>query len=602
MLDLDVEGQYAKTRWQWFDAVSDLYAGNFRTVTNWHEQRGMYTTAHVWEEGIQPQLNCVGDHMKILRSLTMPGQDCLGLKALRVHDFKEAQSVSEFENVRFASEVLGAGDFEPGMGKWGTFTPELLKQSVNAFTAWGVSHVIPHGVFTTRKLEGNPWPPDWYNENPMFPWLHHWTDFTRRASYINSMGSTVPDVLLYNPMETGWILADAPLLDVNGMWTFNENRPNATRINETDKVYAKAIDDLTNSRIEFLVGDRYYLKQMKVKQGKLLYGEFAFGTIVLPQIEILTLETAKKIVDFAKSGGRVYALAQLPGASAENGMDDPKMRKLMEVLIATPGFVYCPNGLKENIDKPSSGLESPVSFISGVFPMLQQHRHIDGKDFFWLVNNNDQKQVCEVKIDGVKGGASIWDCETGEIRPVTSVESADDSHINLTFKPLEAYWLVFDPDSPVNTVSEKAESQILTTLTGAWKVIYDPEIQPAVEFPTAPPPRFATGVAKPLEDWKVWGLEKFSGLMDYTKSVIIDKLGEQMFLDLGKVCHVAEVWVNGKSVGSKMWGPYVFNITSALKPGENEIRIRIANLINNSYGDIKESGLLGPVQILRCKI
>ncbi|MCX6224388.1 MAG: hypothetical protein NTV01_06490, partial [Bacteroidia bacterium] len=191
MLDSDVEGLYAKSRWEWFDLVSDLYAGVFRDVTDWHEKRGMYTTAHVWEEGIPPQVNCVGDNLKILRALTMPGQDCLGLKALRVHDFKEPQSVSEFENVRFASEVLGASDFEPGKGLWGCFTPSLLKQSVNSFTAWGVSHVIPHGVFTTRQLKGNPWPPDWYSENPMFPWMHHWTDFTRRASYINSMGSAV---------------------------------------------------------------------------------------------------------------------------------------------------------------------------------------------------------------------------------------------------------------------------------------------------------------------------------------------------------------------------------------------------------------------------
>ena len=71
-----------------------------------------------------------------------------------------------------------------------------------------------------------------------------------------------------------------------------------------------------------------------------------------------------------------------------------------------------------------------------------------------------------------------------------------------------------------------------------------------------------------------------------------------MWIDLGNVCHVAEVWVNGKSVGSRMWGPYVFDITGAVKQGPNEIRIRIANLINNSYGDLKESGLIGPVQIL----
>lgn len=50
--------------------------------------------------------------------------------------------------------------------------------------------------------------------------------------------------------------------------------------------------------------------------------------------------------------------------------------------------------------------------------------------------------------------------------------------------------------------------------------------------------------------------------------------------------------------GARLWGPYVFDIGKALHPGANEIHVRVANLINNSYGDIRESGLFGPV-ILR---
>jgi hypothetical protein len=119
-----------------------------------------------------------------------------------------------------------------------------------------------------------------------------------------------------------------------------------------------------------------------------------------------------------------------------------------------------------------------------------------------------------------------------------------------------------------------------------------------MEFPSAPPAIFATGVAKPLEDWKIWGAENFSGLLDYTKTIQLDMFGSQVIVDLGEVNHVAEMWVNGKPVGSRMWGPYVFDISSAVIQGANEIRVRVANLINNSYGDLQESGLLGPVTVL----
>lgn len=43
--------------------------------------------------------------------------------------------------------------------------------------------------------------------------------------------------------------------------------------------------------------------------------------------------------------------------------------------------------------------------------------------------------------------------------------------------------------------------------------------------------------------------------------------------------------------------PHTFDITDALRPGDNEIRVRVANLVNNNYGERRESGLLGPVTI-----
>jgi hypothetical protein len=600
-IDRDVEGVFARARWEWFDLVSDIYAETFQAVTDWHERHGMSTTAHFWEEGLQPQVNAVGDHLKMLRALTMAGQDCLGRKPLRVHDFKEIESVAEFENSRAATELMGAGAFEGT--PWGTFNPVFLKQAVNSVTAWGMSHIIPHGVFTTRKLTGNPWPPDWYSENPMFPCLHLWTEFARRASFVNSMGRAVPDVLLWNPIESAWIQADADRLDLE-MWKFSEDRPAGKRVNEIDRVYAKAIDDLTAGRVEFLVGDRHYLDEMEVRKGRLVRGDFSFGTLVLPAVDIMPLGAARKIVDFAKSGGRVYSLAELPAASAEKGMDDPEMKVLMETLKDQPGFAAADeSGLAPLVEGGAPGLESPVRFITGSFPMLQHRRRIEGRHFFWLVNNTGEYRSCEVEAGGVRGSASIWDCETGSIRPAASTEDKNGSRLSLVFKPYEAYWLVFDPTERANTGPPERlkEFEEIATLGGLWKVSYDAGIQPVMEFPVTPPTEFAAGVEKPLEDWKTWGLAKFSGLLDYTKSVAIDKAEKGMRLDLGAVNHAAEVWINGRSCGARLWGPYIFDVGEALRPGANEVRVRVANLINNSYGEFAGSGLLGPIRLLRTR-
>jgi len=600
-VDRDVEGVFARARWEWFDLVSDIYAATYRAVTDWHEARGMSTTIHFWEEGIQPQVSAVGDHMKMLRSVTMPGQDCLGRKPLRVHDFKEAESVAEFGNVRATTELMGAGAFEGT--PWGTFNPPFLKQAANAVTAWGMSHVIPHAVFTTRKLTGNPWPPDWYSENPMFPYLHLWTDFMRRASFINSQGRAVPDVLLYNPIESAWMQADAGLLDVD-MWKFAETSEAGRRVNAIDKIYAQAIDDLTEAGIEFLVGDRFYLGRMAVKDGRLVRGELTFRTLVLPALDILPLGVARKIVDFAKAGGRVYALAELPRASAERGLDDPEMAKLMDKLRALPaGGQVGAGGLKALFasGREPGGLESQIVFRSGSFPMLRHHRRIDGRDFFWLVNNSADGQECEIEVRGAHGAASIWDCETGTIRPVGSGGVQSGSSLTLAFKPYEAYWLVFDPKSPAiaGPPEQKPRYDTVASFGAVWRVSYEPAAQPVMEFPLVLPAAFLKGVEKPLEDWSRWGLEKFSGLLDYTQTMTVEMPEKGFLLDLGRVAHAAEVWVNGRSCGARLWSPHVFAVGEALHPGANEIRVRVANLINNSYGETAPSGLFGPVRIVR---
>lgn len=585
MLDRDIEGLYGKARWEWFDLVSDLYSANFRAVTDWNEKHGAYTTAHFWEGSLAAQVNAVSDHMKLLRAVSMPGQDCLGRSALSVRAFKEIASVAEFGNTRAATEFAGAGG-------WGTFTPEFLKQGANAITAWGMSHVIPHGVFTTRKLTGNKWMPDWYDENPMFPWMHLWNDFVRRASFINSIGHACPTVLLYNPLESAWALTSADMLDAN------PGNPESKQIRAINGAYFKAIQDLTDGRVEFLVGDRKYVGEMTARSGRLMRGQFVFRTVVLPPLTIMPLNVARKIVTFAGQGGRVYALGDLPAGSAENGMQDPQMAKLMKELSALPTFARC-SDLKPLISEESPGLESPIEFISGEFPMLQEHRKIDGRDFFWLANNsNKDSQTCEVMIAGAHGAASIWDCETGQTVSIPSDDRADGSQVTLALKPLEAYWLVFDPAQPASKSAVTETVSVVATIDGPWTVTYDPSAQPVMENPLKPGAQFLTGVAKPLEDWSTWGVDKFSGLVDYDATVTLQSAGGRMQLDLGTVHDGAEVWVNDKPCGMRLWAPYEFDISDAVREGTNQVRVRVANLINNSYGDVQASGLLGPVRVI----
>jgi hypothetical protein len=91
-------------------------------------------------------------------------------------------------------------------------------------------------------------------------------------------------------------------------------------------------------------------------------------------------------------------------------------------------------------------------------------------------------------------------------------------------------------------------------------------------------------------------------------------------LDLGKVKEIAEVSVNGRPLGILWKAPFQADVTSALRPGANQVEIKITNLWPNrmigdqqpsvtkrfTFTDYKpytkdspllESGLLGPVTL-----
>ena len=52
-------------------------------------------------------------------------------------------------------------------------------------------------------------------------------------------------------------------------------------------------------------------------------------------------------------------------------------------------------------------------------------------------------------------------------------------------------------------------------------------------------------------------------------------------LDLGKVGDVAEVWLNDACLGARLWKPYRFDVTRALREGRNTLRIAVTSGIGN---------------------
>jgi hypothetical protein len=79
------------------------------------------------------------------------------------------------------------------------------------------------------------------------------------------------------------------------------------------------------------------------------------------------------------------------------------------------------------------------------------------------------------------------------------------------------------------------------------------------------------------------GIKYFSGTATYTNHFAAPTLGanQRLFLDLGRVQVIAKVAINGKEVGTLWKLPFRLDVTDAVKPGDNQLEVKVTNLWPN---------------------
>jgi hypothetical protein len=126
-----------------------------------------------------------------------------------------------------------------------------------------------------------------------------------------------------------------------------------------------------------------------------------------------------------------------------------------------------------------------------------------------------------------------------------------------------------------------------------------------------------------LKNWSEYALEQYTGFLYYENEFSINEPNKAVVVDLGRVSYMAEVFVNDRLVGSRLWAPFTFDITRFVHQGSNKIKIKVGNLYLNEasvnedlnlfiYKKIRaasgmnkpnpkdfDAGLLGPVVINR---
>jgi hypothetical protein len=250
--------------------------------------------------------------------------------------------------------------------------------------------------------------------------------------------------------------------------------------------------------------------------------------------------------------------------------------------------------------------------------LLYVHRKLPGGDIYWINNRNNRDEDVEAnfRIEGKL--PVIWHAETGKTEAVSYNVASGVTKLNVHLTPNDAVFVIFkDKTSQTSlTLPATTEKQLLT-VEGSWNVHFQKDRG-------APASATFDRLASYTENNDA-GIKYFSGTASYTKTITADKSwfanNAQLWLDLGVVKNLAEVIVNGKSLGIVWKQPFRVDVTNALKEGENNIEIKVTNLwVNRLIGDAQPnvtnkitytalpfykadspllpSGLLGPVKVI----
>ena len=602
-----VEGAESSDRflWDFRKTIGDLTAEyHYDQISASLHKAGMgrYTESHEGGRAF------IGDGMEVKRNAEIP------MSALWTPnrssdeppgygvDIRESASVAHIygQNLVAAESLTAYG----GAGGAWSWSPETLKPTADTELAMGLNRFVLHTSVhqpVSDKIPGLSLGPfgQWFTRHETWAELAKpWTTYLSRSSFMLQQGKFVADVLYFYGEDS------------NITALFGDKPPDIPAGYDFDFVNADALQHrlaVENGRITTPSGMSYAVLALDANA------------------RLMSLPVLREIRDLVAAGAVV---AGAKHADSPSLSDDPaEFRTIADEL-------WGPDGRGRAYGKgrvQGYGTLAQALSALGVEPDMQYsrpradtkllfvHRRLADGDVYWIDNRNKRAETLEASFRIQGKEAELWHADTGETEPAAYLIANGRTTVPLRLEPYEAVFVVFrKPASfPAWAMAAKIETT-LAVIEGPWTVGF--------QAGRGAPAQITLGELASWSENADAGVKYFSGTGAYAKTIQAPaewfKSGARLWLDLGDVKNLAEVSVNGKPLGIVWKKPFRVDVTAAIKPGANELQIKVTNLwVNRLVGDqqpgvekkytyttqifyrasepLLPSGLLGPVRILR---
>ncbi len=510
-----------------------------------------------------------------------------------------------------------------------------MKAEADVMFVMGINHVFFHGTpFSPADAD---WP-GWMfyattHVAPSNPW---WHDLAALNSYISRCQSFLQagrpdnDILLYFPIFDLWASDQGAEHLLHFLTVHSEHW-----LDQSLSDFATTARQFWDRGYSFdFVSDQLLEQTIQVGEQQIHSRGGTYKALVVAGCTIMPPETLERIFNLVHAGTTVLIVGDLP-------QDVPGLTNLAEhrhrlrAALSTleqragiqPGVVEWGLGkgrilVGQDVEallqmagiRRESIVDNGVEFI---------RRRDDSGYLYFLANLGQERLDQWVRLPIHIASAAIFN-------PV------DNRHGLAYLKPSN------DHESQVYLQLEPGESLLLRAsfraIEGeAWHYL-SPAGEPysldgdwRVEFVTGGPTLPSPTTIPQLTSWTEWHdareeLQAFSGTARYTMTFTKpDVEADAWAIDLGVVCHSAQIKLNGQNIGTLYARPFQIVLPDGLREGDNHLEIEVTNLMANRLADLdhrKEpwrkfffvniqyqefdasdwkplpSGLLGPVQLV----
>ncbi len=519
-------------------------------------------------------------------------------------------------------------------------TLENMKAAADAMYLDGINQLYYHGVPLTPSWVGAP---GWYyyaatdvsRWNTWWPYLKSLSDYIRRADFMLQQGTPVARVAVYLPIEDVWSKAQGSWDDLAGALEKHLSEGGETST-------AAMLAGLQDGGFDFDFINAHRLLAARVDSQGLHAGPMNYRIVILPKLESIEPEALERLRDFGRAGGTVIAIHRLPDRSpglVEAAARDEHVKDLARKIFGenpetnrTPwrGELRARGhscGAGEGIFLPPDPYQSllPRAFplprvVPKIVPpdlIVEPHDHNIGfvrretadRKIWFIANLSARRKQFRARFPLSDWTPYLFDAMSGSVEPLRRIHQEGDSLLaDLTLGPWDSVFVVFRPVPPPGGVldsntqrildvasdgktveAETDQNGVLYARTQAGVVKAEVSGIPAPLVLDGPWKLHANGVEQQLESLVSWtripGLHNFSGTGSYRTEFVLPTSfvseRSRIILELGEVDNIAEVRVNGKSVGVAWKQPYEVDITAVAHAGANTLEIRVTNLLVN---------------------